>query len=343
MALIICPECKKEYSDRAAACPNCGCPTNTSASPAGNNSHTFISEPPKQQKSLKGIIILALSLILCGTLGYYLYKSLSYSSGESALYSGDYAAARGYLQGLNFQSSEKMLVDCSFLEELEKSVERDIELLEDDSDEILSLEKIEDDIETFKAYKKADFYTEKLYSLYDRYLTALKRQRDAFDEVFSNPLTFEYEILAGTAQCHEVLITLNNGIGFMNSNPDFKTYIADRIEKKYDFLARINELQQSGHIDTKETTCNFVSVTRYLRNDTNYISDQIFYFDFYNYAGDTFLERVEVEVKDVPANAEYTVKCDIPRSAKNGYTVQYNQYYTDIRLSVPGEKTALHN
>ncbi|MBE5861298.1 MAG: hypothetical protein E7295_00430 [Lachnospiraceae bacterium] len=27
MALIICPECGKEYSDRAAACPNCACPT----------------------------------------------------------------------------------------------------------------------------------------------------------------------------------------------------------------------------------------------------------------------------------------------------------------------------
>ncbi len=27
MALIICPECKKEFSDKATACPNCGCPT----------------------------------------------------------------------------------------------------------------------------------------------------------------------------------------------------------------------------------------------------------------------------------------------------------------------------
>ncbi len=27
MALIICPECGKEFSDRAPACPKCGCPT----------------------------------------------------------------------------------------------------------------------------------------------------------------------------------------------------------------------------------------------------------------------------------------------------------------------------
>ncbi len=28
MALINCPECGKQFSDRAPACPDCGCPTN---------------------------------------------------------------------------------------------------------------------------------------------------------------------------------------------------------------------------------------------------------------------------------------------------------------------------
>ena len=27
MALITCPECGKEFSDKASSCPNCGCPT----------------------------------------------------------------------------------------------------------------------------------------------------------------------------------------------------------------------------------------------------------------------------------------------------------------------------
>ena len=29
VALIVCPECGKEFSDRAAACPHCGCPNDT--------------------------------------------------------------------------------------------------------------------------------------------------------------------------------------------------------------------------------------------------------------------------------------------------------------------------
>ena len=31
MALIVCPECGKEFSDRAAACPHCGCPNDSQA------------------------------------------------------------------------------------------------------------------------------------------------------------------------------------------------------------------------------------------------------------------------------------------------------------------------
>ncbi|TOA25745.1 hypothetical protein, partial [Vibrio parahaemolyticus] len=33
MALITCTECGKEYSDKASACINCGCPTEVNVSP----------------------------------------------------------------------------------------------------------------------------------------------------------------------------------------------------------------------------------------------------------------------------------------------------------------------
>lgn len=40
MALIKCTECGKEFSDKASACPNCGCPTDA----------MNISEPPQENK-----------------------------------------------------------------------------------------------------------------------------------------------------------------------------------------------------------------------------------------------------------------------------------------------------
>lgn len=40
MSLIICSECGKEYSDKANACPNCGCPTNA----VSENKYDFIEK-----------------------------------------------------------------------------------------------------------------------------------------------------------------------------------------------------------------------------------------------------------------------------------------------------------
>ena len=37
MALIICSECGKEFSDKASACPNCGCPIEAICNSASND------------------------------------------------------------------------------------------------------------------------------------------------------------------------------------------------------------------------------------------------------------------------------------------------------------------
>lgn len=44
MALIKCPECGKEFSDRAESCPNCGCPTETIVQDFSSTEHEEISE-----------------------------------------------------------------------------------------------------------------------------------------------------------------------------------------------------------------------------------------------------------------------------------------------------------
>lgn len=46
MALIICPECGREISSRATACPHCGCPIN-----ADTLAETFTEEIPEEERS----------------------------------------------------------------------------------------------------------------------------------------------------------------------------------------------------------------------------------------------------------------------------------------------------
>lgn len=48
MALIKCPECGKEYSNLAVACPNCGCPTNV----ADPTKKPMVAPAPKKKINL---------------------------------------------------------------------------------------------------------------------------------------------------------------------------------------------------------------------------------------------------------------------------------------------------
>lgn len=63
MALIICPECKREISDQAAACPHCGCPI-TKPAP---DTETTVQQSPQIEQSKpkkKGIMIAAVALVV---------------------------------------------------------------------------------------------------------------------------------------------------------------------------------------------------------------------------------------------------------------------------------------
>ena len=44
MSLIKCPECGKEFSDKASACPNCGCPISEIRKQAGEEKQNNIVE-----------------------------------------------------------------------------------------------------------------------------------------------------------------------------------------------------------------------------------------------------------------------------------------------------------
>ena len=54
MALIKCPECGKEISDKAASCPNCGCPANVWMAAFRNNdtNSTYEKNDKKTQKTV---------------------------------------------------------------------------------------------------------------------------------------------------------------------------------------------------------------------------------------------------------------------------------------------------
>lgn len=54
MAMIKCPECGKDFSDKASACPNCGCPVSEILSTMDNTS--FLAKPTSKTIQKQSII-----------------------------------------------------------------------------------------------------------------------------------------------------------------------------------------------------------------------------------------------------------------------------------------------
>ena len=57
MAMIKCPECGKEFSDKAAACPNCGCPVSEILSAnTENDNNSSLAKPISKSIQKQSII-----------------------------------------------------------------------------------------------------------------------------------------------------------------------------------------------------------------------------------------------------------------------------------------------
>lgn len=69
MALIKCPECAREISDRAPVCPNCGVPIAVTSEQKINESNMVTIQ--ETSKRLKGLIIISTLLIAGGFLLFF--------------------------------------------------------------------------------------------------------------------------------------------------------------------------------------------------------------------------------------------------------------------------------
>lgn len=64
MAMINCPECSKEVSDRASACPNCGCPINVTESESQATQKVELTSVKFGNKKTRKKIIIGIASII---------------------------------------------------------------------------------------------------------------------------------------------------------------------------------------------------------------------------------------------------------------------------------------
>lgn len=323
MSLIICSECGKEYSDRASACPNCACP-NPRADYAKSSAGELIA---KTRYNFRPIIITIIILALLAVAIGYIHKVYLYNSGLNAMYVGDYSTARNCLEGLDFENSELIMNDISFLEDLEEIVSGEIAY---DSDIEYIMNAAESNLNKLRKYKAVEFYTDDLSGAVETYIEGLERIIGASE--FENVLAAEYEILAGKYYCDFAVVGLHDYHGFMQNSSKYAQVYTDIIPKEEAMLDALEELGEKGNVVTQDGVFGNSTITLYFRNDTEYKFDQTYIFDFYGYQSDNFLETVTVDVMGIEPYAEYTVCIDVPKSARNGYSVEYSYYFLDVDI-----------
>jgi len=96
MALLKCPDCGREVSDKAAACPGCGCPVDAESSIKSaddiENATSDISDKPKRKKA--PIIALSILFVLVIGIGvYFVPPYIHYRKAISYIESGEYSKA----------------------------------------------------------------------------------------------------------------------------------------------------------------------------------------------------------------------------------------------------------
>ena len=68
MAMINCPECGKEISDKALTCPNCGAPVSNDNTVCNNHGEVHTKSVERGNNSLKGINLETFIFIIGGTM-----------------------------------------------------------------------------------------------------------------------------------------------------------------------------------------------------------------------------------------------------------------------------------
>lgn len=334
VSLIVCSECGKEYSARAVACPDCGCPTPSKRGitncpePTGTETEISGTTPTKKNWTglIIGILVLALTLV---TFGYYTVKSGKLEAGRKALYSGDYITARKNLEGLHYLNSDALMIDCAFLEDLAVTTKHMMAAEEEDN---YSVEMtLTEAWAKLKDYRYVTFSDNRLQSYVPEYLKNLERQINAYKNGDPNDLlASEWEAGAGAVRCEEILVYLNQQIGFLSGDLEFDEKYVKVLSSNQAYLNALFDLIEHGQDETKDAYCGTKYVERYLVNNTDYSADVVFVFNFYEYNSDSYVESVTVEMSGIESHQEYTVRCNLPTGLRNGYTVYWTSIYTDV-------------
>lgn len=201
MALIKCSECGKEFSDKAPACPNCGCPTSEilkkyDATKRTEGTQTDNIKSTRDSKTKGKVIAIIIGVILIATIiGTILTnESRQYKKANKLMEDKQYTEAMNLYQKLgNYRESEvlaeeckeQLTVDASFIRDLASAlslrwdkVNEEDEM--DDYDEVdASYEYCQIELDRIEKYDNEIFENKDLQKCAKLYIEYLRKAQNA--------------------------------------------------------------------------------------------------------------------------------------------------------------------
>lgn len=120
MALINCPECGKEVSDKAGSCPSCGCPLGTTATET-----KVETQVPKNNVNIKKFLPLIIGVVIVVIIGIVVYNIMVVQPKKlEAQNKATYEEAISLLEKGKYEDGNELLLTIAGYEDVDTILEQ---------------------------------------------------------------------------------------------------------------------------------------------------------------------------------------------------------------------------
>ena len=255
-------------------------------------------------------------------------KGCKYNLGIEAMDSFDWETAVSYFTGLDYENSKKMLTDCSFLLDIEYSVNRRLEMTAKETSDRRTI--VNTELAYLEKYRTTNFFDSSLKKLARQYLAGLDTQLASLDSEYYYEYQIEWQ--QGLVDRYDVLNQLYNKYDFMRDNKDFVAMYISQYDDQQHLLSGYYAIEadlqkQYGDVDSGyfRQSGNYIILT--LTNNTSYTFTSTWDFTFLD-KNSTKLKTESVIVSDIKPGETYEVKA---YNSDSWDGVSYYNYYGAIK------------
>lgn len=179
-------------------------------------------------------------------------------------------------------------------------------------------------------FRNSTFFDKELQSLDQKYIKGLDLQLSSL--TYDYYYEYQRDWNTGLVARYEVLNSLYEKKGFMKDNADFVGEYVKQLSYQQHWLEAFNALEADGH-EELDAKCTSSYVEFYLKNNTEYTSDQVFDVVFWEDAEHArILDTVTTTMTNIGAYQEYIVRVYVLSVVKGRYYVNWHNYYSNIKV-----------